>query len=66
MRDIADVIAAWTGIPISRMLQSERKKLLHLEEELHKRVVGQHQAIESIADAVKKVKEQVWRMLRNQ
>ena len=52
--DIADVIAAWTGIPVSRMLQSEREKLLHLEEELHKRVVGQHQAIESIADAVRR------------
>ena len=52
--DIADVIAAWTGIPVSRMLQSEREKLLLLEEELHKRVVGQHQAIESIADAVRR------------
>ena len=52
--DIADVIAAWTGIPVSRMLQSEREKLLNLEEELHKRVVGQHQAIESIADAVRR------------
>ncbi|MBP8034287.1 MAG: ATP-dependent chaperone ClpB [Bacteroidia bacterium] len=52
--DIADVIAAWTGIPVSRMLQSEREKLLSLEEELHKRVVGQHQAIESIADAVRR------------
>lgn len=52
--DIADVIAAWTGIPVSRMLQSEREKLLLLEDELHKRVVGQHQAIESIADAVRR------------
>ena len=52
--DIADVIAAWTGIPVSRMLQSEREKLLMLEDELHKRVVGQHQAIESIADAVRR------------
>ncbi|MDF2453045.1 MAG: ATP-dependent chaperone ClpB [Bacteroidota bacterium] len=52
--DIADVIAAWTGIPVSRMLQSEREKLLTLEDELHKRVVGQHQAIESIADAVRR------------
>jgi ATP-dependent Clp protease ATP-binding subunit ClpB len=52
--DIADVIAAWTGIPVSRMLQSEREKLLLLEEELHKRVVGQHQAIEAIADAVRR------------
>lgn len=52
--DIADVISAWTGIPVSRMLQSEREKLLMLEDELHKRVVGQHQAIESIADAVRR------------
>ncbi|MBS1638343.1 MAG: ATP-dependent chaperone ClpB [Bacteroidetes bacterium] len=52
--DIADVISAWTGIPVSRMLQSEKEKLLHLEEELHKRVVGQHEAIESIADAVRR------------
>ncbi len=52
--DIADVISAWTGIPVSRMLQSEREKLLLLEDELHKRVVGQHQAIESIADAVRR------------
>jgi ATP-dependent Clp protease ATP-binding subunit ClpB len=52
--DIADVIAAWTGIPVSRMLQSEREKLLLLEDELHKRVVGQHQAIEAIADAVRR------------
>lgn len=52
--DIADVISAWTGIPVSRMLQSEKEKLLHLEDELHKRVVGQHEAIESIADAVRR------------
>lgn len=52
--DIADVIAAWTGIPVSKMLQSDREKLLLLEDELHKRVVGQHQAIESIADAVRR------------
>src|ERR1700741_3284022 len=52
--DIAGVIAAWTGIPVSRMLQSERDKLLNLEEELHKRVVGQEEAIESIADAVRR------------
>jgi ATP-dependent Clp protease ATP-binding subunit ClpB len=52
--DIADVIAKWTGIPVSRMLQSEREKLLNLEDELHKRVVGQHQAIEAIADAVRR------------
>lgn len=52
--DIADVISAWTGIPVSRMMQSEKEKLLHLEDELHKRVVGQHEAIESIADAVRR------------
>ncbi len=52
--DIADVISAWTGIPVSKMLQSDREKLLMLEDELHKRVVGQHQAIESIADAVRR------------
>ncbi len=52
--DIAGVISAWTGIPVSKMLQSEKEKLLHLEDELHKRVVGQHEAIESIADAVRR------------
>jgi ATP-dependent Clp protease ATP-binding subunit ClpB len=52
--DIAAVISAWTGIPVKSMLQSEKEKLLHLEEELHKRVVGQHEAIESIADAVRR------------
>jgi len=52
--DIADVISVWTGIPVSRMMQSEKEKLLYLEDELHKRVVGQHQAIESIADAVRR------------
>jgi ATP-dependent Clp protease ATP-binding subunit ClpB len=52
--DIAAVISAWTGIPIKSMLQSEKDKLLHLEEELHKRVVGQHEAIESISDAVRR------------
>jgi ATP-dependent Clp protease ATP-binding subunit ClpB len=52
--DIAGVVAGWTGIPVSRMLQSEREKLLHLEEELHKRVVGQHEAIEAISDAVRR------------
>ena len=54
--EIAAVISAWTGIPVSRMLQSEKEKLLHLEDELHKRVVGQHEAIESIADAVRRSK----------
>jgi len=52
--DIAAVISAWTGIPVNRMLQSEREKLLLLEDELHKRVVGQNDAIESIADAVRR------------
>ncbi len=52
--DIAAVISAWTGIPIKSMLQSEKEKLLNLEQELHKRVVGQHEAIESIADAVRR------------
>lgn len=52
--DIAGVISVWTGIPVNRMLQSEKEKLLHLEQELHKRVVGQEEAIESIADAVRR------------
>ncbi len=52
--DIAGVVAGWTGIPVSRMLQSEREKLLHLEDELHKRVVGQEEAIEAISDAVRR------------
>ena len=52
--DIAEVVARWTGIPVSRMLQSEREKLLKLEEHLHKRVVGQHQAIEAVSDAVRR------------
>jgi ATP-dependent Clp protease ATP-binding subunit ClpB len=52
--DIAEVVAKWTGIPVKRMLQSEKDKLLHLEEELHKRVVGQDEAIEAVADAVRR------------
>ena len=52
--DIADVVSRWTGIPVSRMLQSEREKLIHLEAELHKRVVGQDEAIEAVADAVRR------------
>ena len=52
--DIADVVSRWTGIPVSKMLQSEREKLLHLEEELHKRVIGQDEAIEAVADAVRR------------
>lgn len=52
--DIADVVSRWTGIPVSKMLQSERDKLLHLEEELHKRVIGQDEAITAVADAVRR------------
>ena len=52
--DIADVVARWTGIPVTRMMQSEREKLLHLEDELHKRVVGQDEAITAVADAVRR------------
>jgi ATP-dependent Clp protease ATP-binding subunit ClpB len=52
--DIAGVIAGWTGIPVARMLQSEREKLLHLEDQLHLRVVGQNEAIEAISDAVRR------------
>jgi ATP-dependent Clp protease ATP-binding subunit ClpB len=52
--DIADVVARWTGIPVTRMLQSEREKLLNLEAELHKRVVGQDEAIEVVSDAVRR------------
>lgn len=52
--DIADVVARWTGIPVTKMMKSEREKLLHLEEELHKRVVGQHLAINAVSDAVRR------------
>ena len=52
--DIAEVVARWTGIPVSKMMQSERTKLLHLEEELHKRVVGQDEAITAIADTIRR------------
>ncbi|HDJ33976.1 MAG TPA: ATP-dependent chaperone ClpB [Bacteroidetes bacterium] len=52
--DIAEVVSKWTGIPVSRMLQSEREKLLHLENELHRRVVGQDEAIAAVADAVRR------------
>ena len=52
--DIAEVVSRWTGIPITRMLQSEREKLLHLEEELHKRVIGQNEAITAVSDAVRR------------
>ena len=52
--DIAEVVARWTGIPINKMMQSERDKLLHLEEELHKRVIGQEQAIAAVSDAIRR------------
>ncbi len=52
--DIAEVVSRWTGIPVSRMMQSEREKLLHLEEELHKRVIGQEEAITAVSDAVRR------------
>ena len=52
--DIAEVVSRWTGIPVTRMMQSEREKLLHLEEELHKRVIGQDEAITAVADAVRR------------
>ena len=52
--DIAEVVSRWTGIPVSRMLQSEKEKLLHLEEELHKRVIGQDEAIRAVSDAVRR------------
>ena len=52
--DIAEVVAKWTGIPVSKMLQGEREKLLKLESELHKRVVGQEEAIEAVSDAIRR------------
>ena len=52
--DIAEVVSRWTGIPVTRMLQSERDKLLHLEDELHKRVIGQDEAIQAVSDAVRR------------
>ena len=52
--DIAEVVSRWTGIPVSRMMQSEREKLLHLEEELHRRVIGQDEAIRAVSDAVRR------------
>ena len=52
--DIAEVVSRWTGIPVTRMMQSEREKLLHLEEELHKRVIGQDEAIAAVSDAVRR------------
>lgn len=52
--DIAEVVSRWTGIPVARMMQSEREKLLHIEDELHKRVVGQDEAIKAVANAVRR------------
>jgi ATP-dependent Clp protease ATP-binding subunit ClpB len=52
--DIADVISKWTGIPVSKMLQSEKTKLLSLEEEIGKRLIGQKEAVEAVADAVRR------------
>ena len=52
--DIADIVSKWTGIPVSKMLQSERQKLLHIDEELHKRVVGQDKAVQAVSEAVKR------------
>jgi len=52
--DIAEIVAKWTGIPVSRMLQSERQKLLHIEKELHARVIGQNEAVTAVSDAVKR------------
>jgi len=52
--DIAEVVAKWTGIPVQKMLQSDREKLLHLEDELHKRVIGQEEAIQAVSDAVRR------------
>lgn len=52
--DIAEVVSRWTGIPVTRMMQSEREKLLHLEEELHRRVIGQDEAIRAVSDAVRR------------
>ena len=52
--DIAEIVSRWTGIPVTKMLQSEMEKLLHLEDELHKRVVGQDDAIKAISDAVRR------------
>ncbi len=52
--EIADIVSRWTGVPVSRMMQSEREKLLHLEKELHKRVIGQEEAIEALSDAIRR------------
>ena len=52
--NISEVIAKWTGIPVTKLIQSEREKLLHLEDELHKRVVGQEEAIQAVSDAIRR------------
>lgn len=52
--DIADIISQWTGIPVSKLVASERDKLLHLDEELHKRVIGQDEAVNAVADAIQR------------
>src|SRR5690606_28689786 len=52
--DIAEVVARWTGIPVTKMMQTEREKLLNLEDELHKRVVGQGEAIQAVSDAIRR------------
>jgi ATP-dependent Clp protease ATP-binding subunit ClpA len=52
--DIADIVSKWTGIPVSKMLQSERQKLLHIEEELHRRIIGQEEAVNAVSEAVKR------------
>ena len=52
--DIAEIVAKWTGIPVSKMMQSEREKLLHLEDEIHHRVIGQDEAINAVADAIRR------------
>ena len=52
--DIADIVSRWTGIPVTKMMQSERDRLLHLEDELHRRVVGQDEAVRAVSDAVRR------------
>lgn len=52
--DIADIISQWTGIPVSKLVASEREKLLHLDEELHRRVIGQDEAVQAVADAIQR------------
>ncbi len=52
--DIAEVVSKWTGIPVNKMMQSERDKLLNLEDELHKRVIGQDEALQAVADAIRR------------